>query len=90
MLVVPGLLLAAGAVAGLVPGAIGWVARSAARFVDHPAYAQWVLHGRNVRWPAAPATHVGAVDVIIGVLTLVAAFGVAGGPAEGRAHRRYR
>jgi multicomponent Na+:H+ antiporter subunit D len=84
MLVVPGLLLAASVVAGLVPGAIAWVARSAARFVDHPAYAQWVLHGRNVRWPAAPAIHVEAVDVIIGVLTLVAAFGAAGMGLFGR------
>jgi multicomponent Na+:H+ antiporter subunit D len=77
MLVVPALLLAASIAAGLVPGAIPWVARSAARFVDHPAYAAWVLHGRSVHWPPAPPAHVEAVDVIIGGLTLVAAFGVA-------------
>jgi multicomponent Na+:H+ antiporter subunit D len=77
MLIVPALLLGGSVIAGLVPGAIAWMARSAARFVDHPAYAAWVLHGRTVRWPVAPATHVEAVDVIIGVLTLIAAFGVA-------------
>jgi multicomponent Na+:H+ antiporter subunit D len=77
MLIVPGLLLAASVIAGLVPGAIPWVAQSAARFVDHPAYAAWVLHGRSVRWPAPPPTQVEALDVIIGVLTLAAALAVA-------------
>jgi multicomponent Na+:H+ antiporter subunit D len=84
MLIVPGLLLAASVVAGLVPGAVSWVARSAARFVDHPAYAQWVLHGRSVRWPAAPATGVETLDVVIGVLTLAAAVAVAGAGLFGR------
>jgi multicomponent Na+:H+ antiporter subunit D len=84
MLIVPGLLLAASVVAGLIPGAIPWVARSAARFVDHPAYAAWVLHSRAVRWPAPPVTHVDSVDVIIGLLTLTAAFTVAGAGLFGR------
>jgi multicomponent Na+:H+ antiporter subunit D len=84
MLIVPGLLLAGTIVAGLVPGAVPWAARSAARFVDHPAYAQWVLHGHSVRWPAAPATRVETLDVITGVLTLVASFGVAGAGLFGR------
>jgi multicomponent Na+:H+ antiporter subunit D len=93
MLVVPGLLLAASLVAGLVPGAIPWVARSAARFADHPAYAAWVLHGRSVPWPMAPGTHVEAVDGIIGLLTLIAALGVAyaglfGRPVLARLPRR--
>jgi multicomponent Na+:H+ antiporter subunit D len=77
MLIVPGLLLVMTVVVGLVPGFIDWVARSAAGFVDHPAYAQWVLHGRAVRWPPVPATHVETVDAIIGLLTLVGAFAVA-------------
>ena len=84
MLVVPGVLLAAGVVGGLVPGAVAWVARSAARFADHPAYAQWVLHGHSVRWPPGPPTHVETIDVIIGMLTLVAAFGVAAAGLFGR------
>ena len=77
MLVVPGVLLAATMVCGVVPGAVPWVARSAARFVDHPAYAAWVLHNRGVRWPPTPVLHVEAIDVVIGLLTLVAAFAVA-------------
>ncbi|MGH2895453.1 MAG: hypothetical protein ACRDPM_19615 [Solirubrobacteraceae bacterium] len=58
--------------------------RSAARFVDHPAYAAWVLHARNVHWPAAPPTEVKTIDVIIGVLTLAAAFAVAYAGSFGR------
>jgi multicomponent Na+:H+ antiporter subunit D len=77
MLLVPGVLLAASAVAGLVPGAIPWAVRSAARFVDHPAYATWVLNGRSPHWPSPPPTHVQTVDVVVGVLTLAAAFAVA-------------
>ncbi len=84
MLVVPGVLLAASVVAGIVPGAIPWVARSAARFVDHPAYAQWVLHARSVHWPPAPATRVETLDLIIGLLTLAAAFAVASAGLFGR------
>ncbi|MFZ1994136.1 MAG: proton-conducting transporter membrane subunit [Solirubrobacteraceae bacterium] len=84
MLIVPGLLLSASVVGGLVPGAIPWAARSAARFVDHPAYAQWVLRGHSVRWPATPAVGVETLDVLIAVLTLVAAFAVAGAGLFGR------
>jgi multicomponent Na+:H+ antiporter subunit D len=84
MLIVPGVLLAAGVIGGLVPGAVAWVARSAARFADHGAYAQWVLHGQSVRWPPAPPTHVETVDMIIGVLTLLAAFAVAAAGLFGR------
>ena len=84
MLIVPGVLLAVSVLAGLVPGAVPWVARSAARFVDHPAYATWVLHGGGLHWPPAPAIRVETVDVIIGVLTLIAAFGVACAGLRGR------
>ena len=84
MLIVPGVLLATGVVGGLVPGAVAWVARSAARFADHPAYAQWVLHAHSVHWPPAPPMHVETIDVIIGMLTLVAAFGVAAAGLFGR------
>jgi multicomponent Na+:H+ antiporter subunit D len=60
------------------------VARSAARFADHPAYAAWVLHGRAVRWPVPPVTHVETVDVVTGLLTLAAAFAVAWAGLFGR------
>ena len=84
MLIVPAVLLAATVVVGVIPGAIPWVARSAARFTDHSAYASWVLHGRSVAWPPAPPTHVESVDVIIGVLTVAAACAVAGAGLFGR------
>jgi multicomponent Na+:H+ antiporter subunit D len=77
MLIVPAVLLVATVVVGLIPGMVPWVARSAAGFVDHRAYAVWVLHGRSVHWPPAPDTHVEAVDVVLGALTLVGSFGVA-------------
>jgi multicomponent Na+:H+ antiporter subunit D len=77
MLIVPAVLLVATVVVGLIPGMVPWVARSAAGFVDHRAYAVWVLHSRSVHWPPAPDTHVEAVDVVLGALTLVGAFGVA-------------
>jgi len=84
MLVVPAVLLAATVVVGVIPGAVPWVARSAARFTDHSAYAAWVLHGRGVAWPPAPPTHVESVDVIIGLLTVGAACAVAGAGLFGR------
>jgi multicomponent Na+:H+ antiporter subunit D len=77
MLLVPATLLVATAVVGLIPGAVPWVARSAAGFVDHRAYATWVLQGRAAHWPPAPPTRVEAVDVVLGLLTLGGAFGVA-------------
>ncbi|MGZ4349543.1 MAG: complex I subunit 5 family protein [Solirubrobacteraceae bacterium] len=78
MLIVPGVLLALTAVIGIIPGAIPWALRSAARFADHRAYAAWVLHGRAVSPPGVAPTHVAALDVILGVLTVVGAFAVAG------------
>jgi multicomponent Na+:H+ antiporter subunit D len=77
MLIVPALLLAGTMVLGLIPGAVPWVARGAARFVDHPAYAAWVLHGRAIEWPHVAPTHVELIDVVVGVLTVAAAVAVA-------------
>ena len=45
MLVVPAVLLVAVLVLGLLPGAVPGVERLAAQFVEHRAYAAWVLHG---------------------------------------------
>jgi multicomponent Na+:H+ antiporter subunit D len=84
MLIVPGVLLAATVIAGVVPGAIDWVARSAVKFTDHHAYAAWVLHGRGPHWPPAPPTGVEGIDVILALLTVAAAFVVAGAGLFGR------
>ncbi|HEX4011867.1 MAG TPA: proton-conducting transporter membrane subunit [Solirubrobacteraceae bacterium] len=84
MLIVPGILLTATIVLGLVPGAIPWLSGAAARFTDHRAYAAWVLHGRTVAWPRVAPSHVSAGDVIIGLLTVAAAVAVAGAGLFGR------
>jgi multicomponent Na+:H+ antiporter subunit D len=78
MLVVPGVLLAVTVVAGLIPGAVPWVVDQASRFTDHAAYARWVLAGQSVHWPPVEPTHVEALDVVIGLLTMAAAAAVAG------------
>jgi hypothetical protein len=51
MIAVPAVLLAVAAVLGLIPSAVPAVERAAARFLDHGAYARWVLHGLAVKWP---------------------------------------
>jgi multicomponent Na+:H+ antiporter subunit D len=78
MLVVPAVLLALTAILGILPGAVPWAVRSAARFADHSAYAAWVLRGAAVSWPPVAPTHVEALDVIVGVLTVAGAVAVAG------------
>jgi multicomponent Na+:H+ antiporter subunit D len=85
MVVVPGVLLLVAAVAGLIPGAVPWVERMAARFTDHSAYTAWVLHGAAVHWPTAATSHVSAADVATGLLAvagavLAAAVGLFGRP----------
>jgi multicomponent Na+:H+ antiporter subunit D len=85
MLIVPGVLLVATVVLGLVPGAIPWVSGAAARFTDHGAYTAWALHGQTVAWPRVTPSHVSAGDVIVGLLTVAAAVAVAGAGLFGRA-----
>jgi multicomponent Na+:H+ antiporter subunit D len=77
MMIVPALLLAATMAAGLIPGAVPWVERMATRFVDHHAYAAWVLHGARIAWPHTPTTHVQAIDVVTAVLAVLGALGLA-------------
>jgi len=85
MIIVPLLLLAGAAIIGLVPGATAAVARAAARFADHTAYARWVLGAEHVHWPHATIGHVEAADAIYGVLAVggalaTAALGLFGRP----------
>ncbi|HEX4107613.1 MAG TPA: proton-conducting transporter membrane subunit [Solirubrobacteraceae bacterium] len=77
MLVVPAVLLALGAAAGLVPGLVPRIASAAARFTDHPAYAAWVLHAARPSWPAAVAVDPSGSAVLAGVLSVVGAVAVA-------------
>jgi multicomponent Na+:H+ antiporter subunit D len=83
MLIVPAVLLAAVLVLGLIPGAVPGVERYAAQFVDHHAYAVWVLHGGHISVPELPPSHISASDYaysgasVVGAL-LVAAYGLFG------------
>jgi multicomponent Na+:H+ antiporter subunit D len=77
MIVVPFVLLVLAAVVGVIPDAVPWVERIATRFVDHRAYASWVLHGTAVHWPATPVTHVNGLDVGTALLAVAGALGAA-------------
>jgi multicomponent Na+:H+ antiporter subunit D len=77
MMVVPAGLLVGAAVLGLVPGAVPGVERAAARFVDHGAYARWVLDAAHVSWPAVTTSHVQALDVLYALLAAGGAVGLA-------------
>ncbi|HEY6399245.1 MAG TPA: proton-conducting transporter membrane subunit, partial [Solirubrobacteraceae bacterium] len=76
MVIVPALLLVAGAVAGLIPEAVAGVERQAARFVDHAGYAAWVLHGIRTGMPNVVAETVKLGDVGYGLLTVLGAVAV--------------
>jgi multicomponent Na+:H+ antiporter subunit D len=78
MVVVPAVLLVCAALVGLVPGAVPGVERFAARFVNHGAYARWVLAGsRHLVWPVPAPSHVAASDVVDALVALIAAGAVA-------------
>ena len=85
MLAVPAVLLIVAAVVGLVPGAVPGVERLASRFTQHGAYAAWVLHGAPVGLPLLAPSHVGASDVLYGVLACLGAIGAAAIGLFGRA-----
>ncbi|MBV8431652.1 MAG: hypothetical protein JO244_10845 [Solirubrobacterales bacterium] len=93
MLIVPAVLLAGTLVLGLVPGAVPGVERYAALFVDHPAYAAWVLHARPVPLPVLAPSHVSLSDYMYGLASilgavLVAAYGLFGHLVIGTRRRR--
>jgi multicomponent Na+:H+ antiporter subunit D len=78
MIAVPAVLLVLAALGGLVPGAVPWVERAAARFTDHAAYARWVLHGASgIAWPAVSSSHVPLHDVLTALAGLAGALGAA-------------
>jgi multicomponent Na+:H+ antiporter subunit D len=77
MMLVPALLLVAAALLGLIPGAVPGVERAAARFIDHAAYARWVLAGAHVSWPPLTPSHVEALDVLYSLLAVCGAVAAA-------------
>ena len=89
MVLVPAVLLLASIVAGLVPGFVPWAERAAAGFVDHRAYAAWVLHGRPLHIAVPAPSHVKVIDIVLGLLGLVGAVGVAGLGLFGRGLLRH-
>jgi multicomponent Na+:H+ antiporter subunit D len=86
MVIVPAVLLVGALVLGLIPGAVPGLERYGAQFVEHDAYAAWVLHGRHVPVPVPAPSHISAGDYGYGSLStvgavLVAAYGLFGGRA---------
>jgi multicomponent Na+:H+ antiporter subunit D len=77
MIIVPAVLLLAAIVMSLIPGAVPGVQRAAAQFVDHRAYAQWVLHGVRISLPRVAADHAGALSVLVAVGSLLGAVALA-------------
>ena len=77
MLVVPGVLLAGAIVVGLIPGAVPGIETAASRFVDHSAYAAWVLRGTPAHFAHVPATHVETFDYLYGAAGALGAVGIA-------------
>jgi multicomponent Na+:H+ antiporter subunit D len=83
MVIVPAVLLLAVLVLGLIPGAVPGVERYAAQFVEHRAYAAWVLHRQRVSLPVLRPSHISTSDYGYGALSilgalLVAAYGLFG------------
>jgi multicomponent Na+:H+ antiporter subunit D len=91
MLTVPALVLAAaGLAAGLVPGLRDALGAAGERFVDRPGYASAVLHGRGPGEISASLAAPGALDVVLGLVTVLGAVGIAYlalAPARPRLHR---
>jgi multicomponent Na+:H+ antiporter subunit D len=77
MVLVPAILLIGVLALGLIPGAVPGVERLAAQFVDHHAYAAWVLHGGHVPLPVLPPSHVSADDYGYAVISTIGALSVA-------------
>jgi multicomponent Na+:H+ antiporter subunit D len=77
MVAVPAVLLVLAAVVVFVPGAVDGAQRAAARFTDHGAYAQWVLGGAHVHWPAVELGQVESIDYLYGALAIAGAVAAA-------------
>ncbi len=77
MKVVPSVLLAAAALIVFIPNGVAGVQRAAARFVDHSAYAKWVLHSTHINWPPIDLGRVETIDVLYSLAAVLGAIGCA-------------
>src|SRR5947209_8070347 len=84
MLIVPAVLLLGVLLLGLIPGAVPGIERLAAQFVEHRAYAAWVLHSVHVQIPVLPPSHISADDYGYSLASTAGALVVAGAGLFGR------
>src|SRR3954451_23519815 len=77
MIVTAAVLVGAGLVVGLVPGLVDGALDAAGRLTDRAAYAAAVLHGASASLPAAPSVELGALAVVLSVVSMTAAVALA-------------
>jgi multicomponent Na+:H+ antiporter subunit D len=77
MLIVPGGLLIAAIVTGLIPGAVPGIETAAAHFQDHAAYARWVLRDAAPYFAPVSHSHVETYDYLYGAAGTLGALGIA-------------
>ncbi len=78
MIAVPAVLIVLAMAVALIPGLVPAFEQAAARFVNHAAYATWVLKGHPVHWLAVAASHVSSDDFIYSLVSTTGAFALAG------------
>jgi multicomponent Na+:H+ antiporter subunit D len=77
MLLVPGVLLAAAIVIGLIPGAVPGIEVAASHFREQGSYIGWVLHGGVPHFARAATSHVEGFDYAYGAAAAAGAAAVA-------------
>jgi multicomponent Na+:H+ antiporter subunit D len=77
MLIVPGVLLLAAIVVGLVPGTVPGIETVASHFHDHAAYATWVLRDARPHFSPVTHSHVETFDYLYGAGGTVGAVAIA-------------
>jgi multicomponent Na+:H+ antiporter subunit D len=77
MLIVPAALLIGAIVIGLIPGTVPGIETAASHFVDHVAYARWVLRDAAPHFSAVSHTHVETFDYLYAAAGTIAAIGLA-------------
>jgi multicomponent Na+:H+ antiporter subunit D len=88
MVLVPAVLLVGVLLLGLIPGAVPGIERFAAQFVEHRAYAAWVLHSVHVPLPVLPPSHISADDYVYSGISTVGALSLGALGLFGRSLRR--
>jgi multicomponent Na+:H+ antiporter subunit D len=85
MIIVPAVLLTLALTVGFIPGAVPWLERASAQFVDHRSYAAWVLHGATVQFPHAALSSASLLEILssfgsVALALLLAFIGLFGRP----------